>query len=68
MISPQTVIVDGVPRHVKDMQPWTNAILSDRTDDEDVRSRTNAIPSGRTDDETSDDTGYITMPGVTYGE
>ena len=34
LISPQTVIVDGIPRHVKDMRPWTNAILSGGTDDE----------------------------------
>ena len=46
MISQQTIIVDGVPRHVKDVRPWMNAILS-----------------GGTDDETSDDSGYITMPG-----
>ena len=46
VISPQTVIVDGAPHHVKDMRP-----------------RTNAIWSGGTDAETSDDTGYITMPG-----
>ena len=46
VIIQQTIIVDGVPRHVKDVRP-----------------RTNAIPSGGTDDETSDDTGYITMPG-----
>ena len=62
MISPQTIIVDGVPRHVKDVQPRTNAIPPGRTNDEDVRPRTNAILSGKTDDETSDDTGYITMP------
>ena len=34
VISPQTVIVNGVPCHVKDMRPRTNAILSGRTDDE----------------------------------
>ena len=33
-ISAQTVIVDGVPRYVKDMQSRTNAIPSGRTDDE----------------------------------
>ena len=59
VISPQIVIVDGVPRHVMNVQPRKNAILFDGTDDEDVRPRTNA----RTDDETSVDTGYITMPG-----
>ena len=46
MISLQTVIVDGVLHHVKDVLPRINVILS-----------------GGTDDETSDDTGYITMPG-----
>ena len=34
VISPQTFIVNGVPCHVKDVQPRTNAILSGRTDDE----------------------------------
>ena len=34
VISPQTVIVDGVPRHVKDVRPRTNATPSDGTDDE----------------------------------
>ena len=34
VISPPTVIVNGVPHHVKDMRPRTNAIPSSRTDDE----------------------------------
>ena len=34
MISLQTVIVDGLPRHVKDVRPRTNAILSGGTYDE----------------------------------
>ena len=50
VISPQTIIVDGIPCHVKDIRPRTNAILSGGTDDEDMRPRTNAIPSGGTDD------------------
>ena len=56
VVSPQTVIVE-------DIRPRANAIPSGTTDDEDVRPQTNTIPSGGTDDETSDDTGYITMPG-----
>ena len=63
VISLQSVIGDGVTRHVKGVRPRTNAIPSGGIDDEDVRLRTNAISSGGTDDETSDDTGYITMPG-----
>ena len=34
VISPQTVIVDGVPRHVKDVRHRTNVIPSGGTDDE----------------------------------
>ena len=63
VISPQTVIVNSILRHVKDVQPRTNAIPSGGTDDEDMRPQTNAISSGETIDETSDDTRHITMPG-----